>query len=115
MRLLLAISLLILSLVGTNGYSCSYNAPSSCNSSIPFVFEIINDLNESCQLFKVSFNGRFIPYDNMNVKGSVGMYAYANEYWILTSTSGKIRTFTSSEGQFKKSGVSVNISKIPYY
>ena len=115
MRLLIAISLLISSLVGINGSSCSYNAPSSCGTSVPFFFKITNDLNESYQLFWIDFKGRLVFYNNLNVQGSVSMNSWVNHYWILTSASGKIRTFTTSVDPFKNSGVAVNISKIPIY
>ena len=115
MRLFLAISLVISSLVGINGYSCSHNAETSCGTSVHFYFKITNDLNESCQLFWIDFKGNLVFYNNLKSKRSVTVDSWENHYWILTSASGKIRTFTTLVYPFIKSGVSINISKIPFY
>ena len=115
MRLLLAISILISTLVGINGSSCSYSVPISCKTVTSFKFKITNDLKESYQLFWIDFNGKLVFYNNLSIGKSVTMNSWLNHYWILTSASGKIRSFTASEDPFKKSGVSVNISNIPIY
>jgi hypothetical protein len=94
--------------------TCTIRQKSSCSTFIAFNFNILNDINEACQLYWVNFSGNLVFYKNIASRTTIGMNSWQRHYWILTSASGKIHQFTTGVAPFSTSGSTIKISQIPY-
>ena len=54
--------LIISSIAYANSQACTISQKSSCSTFIAFNFNILNDINEACQLYWVNFSGNLVFY-----------------------------------------------------
>jgi hypothetical protein len=71
--------LIISSIAYANSQACTISQKSSCSTFIAFNFNILNDINEACQLYWVNFSGNLVFYKNIASRTTIGMNS-----WQLT-------------------------------